>query len=99
MKIYPAIEGEKRAEDSHVYIVKSSDSLCKTYRMYLCDGSRYLEIKFLNGLTSNIIHAWQKLKSPVSAYLKVGDKVKVTASRYATREAMSNWVRERTHTV
>lgn len=55
-----------------------------------------------NGLTSDIIHAGQKLKIPkaaVSSALKVGDMVKVTASRYATGETVPGWVKERTHKV
>jgi len=98
-KIYPKDESVPPSETGQIHIVKSGDSLWKIAKTYLGDGSRYPEIKLLNGLTSNVIYAGQKLKLPVSAYLKVGDKVKVTASRYATGQAIPGWVKERTHTV
>ena len=98
-KIYPREEALQPSETGQVHIVKSGDSLWKIAKTYLGDGSRYPEIKLLNGLTSNVIYAGQKLKLPVSAFLKVGDKVKITASRYATGETIPGWVKERTHTV
>lgn len=98
-KIYPKEESVQPSESGQVHIVRSGDSLWKIAKDYLGDGSRYPEIKLLNGLNSNVICAGQRLKLPVSAYLKVGDKVKITASRYATGEIIPGWVKERTHTV
>ena len=46
------------------YTVKSGDSLWKIAEKQLGDGARYNEIKTLNGLTSNTIHAGQTLKLP-----------------------------------
>jgi len=46
------------------YTVKKGDSLWKIAAEQLGDGSRYNEIKTLNGLTSNTIHAGQTLKLP-----------------------------------
>ncbi len=68
----------------------------------LGDGSRYPEIKKLNGLKGDTIYTGQKLKIPGtvnSLRLKVGDKVRITASHYATGEVIPAWVRERTHAV
>ena len=79
--------------------VVSGDSLWRIAARLLGDGRRYPEIKKLNRLTSDIIRAGQKLKIPGSSALKVGDMVKVTASRYATGETVPGWVKERTHKV
>lgn len=49
---------------THTYTVKSGDSLWKIAEKQLGDGARYNEIKTLNGLTSNTIHAGQTLKLP-----------------------------------
>ncbi len=46
------------------YTVKQGDSLWAIAAAQLGDGSRYNEIKTLNGLTSNTIHAGQTLKLP-----------------------------------
>lgn len=46
------------------YTVKAGDSLWAIAAKQLGDGSRYNEIKTMNGLTSNIIHAGQTLKLP-----------------------------------
>lgn len=46
------------------YTVKSGDSLWKIAASQLGNGSRYTEIKSLNGLTSDVIHAGQVLKLP-----------------------------------
>lgn len=97
-KVYPKEEVTSIA-GQHIHIVKSGDSLWKIAREYLGDGSRYPEIKLLNALTSNTIYAGQKLKIPVSAFFKVGDKVTVTASRYSTGETIPKWVKERTHII
>ena len=46
------------------YTVKSGDSLWAIAANQLGDGSRYNEIKTMNGLTSNTIYAGQTLKLP-----------------------------------
>ena len=46
------------------YTVKAGDSLWAIAAKQLGDGSRYNEIKTMNGLTSNLIHAGQTLKLP-----------------------------------
>lgn len=46
------------------YTVKQGDSLWAIAAAQLGDGSRYNEIKVMNGLTSNTIHAGQTLKLP-----------------------------------
>lgn len=46
------------------YTVKPGDSLWAIAAAQLGDGSRYNEIKVMNGLTSNTIHAGQTLKLP-----------------------------------
>ena len=46
------------------YTVKQGDSLWAIASKQLGDGSRYNEIKVMNGLTSNTIHAGQTLKLP-----------------------------------
>lgn len=97
-KIYPAKE-DKSAESQYMHVVKSGDSLWRIAKEYLGDGSRYPEIKLLNGLISNVIYAGQKLKLPISAFFKVGDKVTITASRYATGETIPGWVKERMHII
>lgn len=48
------------------YTVQKGDSLWSISASQLGDGSRYPEIKKLNGLTSDTIHAGQVLKIPVS---------------------------------
>ena len=50
---------------TRTYTVKSRDSLWAIAEKQLGDGARYNEIKNLNGLTSNTIHAGQTLKLPV----------------------------------
>lgn len=49
---------------TRTYTVKSGDSLWAIAAKQLGDGARYNEIKTLNGLTSNTIHAGQTLKLP-----------------------------------
>jgi len=98
-----AIYPEKSAAEYGTYTVVSGDSLWRIAAKLLGDGRRYPEIKKLNGLTSDIIHAGQKLKIPRVApdvtAIKVGDTVRVTASNYATGQTVPNWVKERTHKV
>ena len=98
-----AIYPEKSAAEYGTYTVVSGDSLWRIAARLLGDGRRYPEIKKLNGLTSDVIHAGQKLKIPGVApdvtAIKVGDTVRVTASNYATGQTVPNWVKERTHKV
>lgn len=47
-----------------IYTVIKGDSIWKIAKEQLGNGERYTEIKALNGLTSNIIYAGQKLKIP-----------------------------------
>ena len=54
----------KPAPTYEIYTVVKGDSLWKIAKEKLGNGERYTEIKALNGLTSNIIYAGQKLKIP-----------------------------------
>lgn len=47
-----------------IYTVVKGDSIWKIAKEKLGNGERYIEIKALNGLTSNTIYAGQKLKIP-----------------------------------
>ena len=58
--IYPA----KAAETYRIHTVVKGDTLWDIAKNYLGDGSRYPEIKTLNGLTSNVIYSGWKLKIP-----------------------------------
>lgn len=58
--IYPA----KAAETYRVHTVVKGDTLWEIAKKYLGNGSRYPEIKTLNGLTSNVIYSGWKLKIP-----------------------------------
>lgn len=53
-----------KAATSRTYTVKKGDSLWAIAAKQLGNGSRYKEIKSLNGLTSDTIHAGQVLKLP-----------------------------------
>ena len=55
--IYPS-------EKYRLHTVVKGDSLWNIAKKYLGNGSRYPEIKELNGLTSNIIYSGWKLKIP-----------------------------------
>ena len=46
------------------YTVKAEDSLWAIAASQLGNGARYKEIKTMNGMTSNLIHAGQTLKLP-----------------------------------
>jgi len=50
--------------DGEVYTVAKGDTLWRIAAVKLGTGSRFPEIKALNGLTSNNIFAGQKLKIP-----------------------------------
>ena len=56
--IYPVTETYR------VHTVVKGDTLWEIAKKYLGNGSRYPEIKTLNGLTSNVIHSGWKLKIP-----------------------------------
>jgi hypothetical protein len=57
----PAVEPE---ETLRVHTVVRGDTLYEIAKAYLGDGSRYREIKTLNGLTSNTIYVGMELKIP-----------------------------------
>ena len=60
--IYPV---EKPAEETYrVHTVVKGDTLWDIAQKYLGNGSRYPEIKTLNGLDSNVIYSGWKLKIP-----------------------------------
>ena len=60
--IYPV---EKPAEETYrVHTVVKGDTLWDIAQEYLGNGSRYPEIKTLNGLDSNVIYSGWKLKIP-----------------------------------
>ena len=52
------------AASSATYTVQKGDSLWAIAAEYLGNGTRYTEIKKLNGLTSDVIYAGQVLKLP-----------------------------------
>ncbi len=60
--IYPA-EGQTEP-DYRIHTVVKGDTLWDIAEFYLGKGSRYPEIKTLNGLTSNVIYSGWKLKIP-----------------------------------
>ena len=51
---------------TRTYTVKAGDSLWAIAAAQMGDGARYNEIKTLNGLNSNTIHAGQTLKLPAN---------------------------------
>ena len=59
--IYPA---ETAEEIYRIHTVVKGDTLWDIAVQYLGKGSRYTEIKTLNGLTSNVIYSGWKLKIP-----------------------------------
>lgn len=54
----------KSVSSHDIYTVVKGDSIWKIAKEKLGNGERYIEIKALNGLTSNTIYAGQKLKIP-----------------------------------
>lgn len=63
--IYP-VEGatESGTDDYRIHTVVKGDTLWDIAALYLGKGSRYPEIKTLNGLKSNVIYSGWKLKIP-----------------------------------
>lgn len=59
-----AVAEEKPASTYRTHTVVKGDTLWDIAERYLGKGSRYSEIKTLNGLTSNVIYSGQKLKIP-----------------------------------
>ena len=60
--IYPV---ENKAEEAYrIHTVVKGDTLWEIAKAYLGNGSRYPEIKALNGLKSNVIYTGWKLKLP-----------------------------------
>ena len=51
-------------ETYRVHTVVKGDTLWEIAKKYLGNGTRYPEIKELNGLTSNVIYSGWKLKIP-----------------------------------
>ena len=64
--IYPVAERPSVTdqEDYRIHTVVRGDTLFEIAKAYLADGSRYRDIKSLNGLTSNTIYVGMKLKIP-----------------------------------
>ena len=64
--IYPTAEESPAVnqEAYRVHTVVRGDTLFEIAKAYLADGSRYRDIKSLNGLTSNTIYVGMKLKIP-----------------------------------
>lgn len=63
--IYPTDgTSETGTDDYRIHTVVKGDTLWDIATLYLGKGSRYLEIKTLNGLKSNVIYSGWKLKIP-----------------------------------
>ena len=65
--IYPIVEKAPTNEPEETYRIHTvvrGDTLYEIAKAYLADGSRYREIKTLNGLASDTIYVGQKLKLP-----------------------------------
>lgn len=65
--IYPIVEKAPTNEPEETYRIHTvvrGDTLYEIAKAYLTDGSRYREIKTLNGLKSDTIYVGQKLKLP-----------------------------------
>ena len=64
IKVEEETKVESKPEYQCIHTVVRGDSLWKIATKYLGKGSRYTEIKTLNGLKSNTIYAGTKLKIP-----------------------------------
>lgn len=64
IRIPGSASGSGNASGNRTYTVRQGDSLWAIAASQLGNGSRYKEIKTLNGLTSDTIHAGQTLKLP-----------------------------------
>ena len=62
--IYPSGAVAEPVEEYRIHTVVKGDTLWEIAKEYLGDGSRYPEIKALNGLKSNVIYSGWKLKIP-----------------------------------
>lgn len=62
--IYPTGDCTPGAAVYRIHTVIKGDTLWDLARKYLGDGSRYPEIKTLNGLSSDVIRSGWKLKIP-----------------------------------
>ena len=62
--IYPTETTDAAEEEYTVHTVVPGDTLWKIAEKYLGKGTRYPEVKELNGLTSNVIYRGMKLKIP-----------------------------------
>lgn len=65
--IYPVAETVPTTKEEETYCVHTvvrGDTLYEIAKAYLADGSRYREIKVLNGLTSDTIYVGMELKIP-----------------------------------
>lgn len=63
--IYP---NEEHTEETYrIHTVVKGDALWDIAKKYLGDGTRYPEIKTMNGLKSNVIYSGWKLKIPNQA--------------------------------
>ena len=67
MAIYPIVEKaptNEPEENYRIHTVVRGDTLYEIAKAYLADGSRYREIKTLNGLKSDTIYVGMQLKIP-----------------------------------
>ena len=62
--IYPEKAAEPTDSGYTIHTVVRGDTLWAIAQKYLGKGTRYPEIKELNGLTSNVIYRGMKLKIP-----------------------------------
>ena len=64
LAIYPRETAEPKEETYTIHTVVRGDTLWAIAQRYLGKGTRYPEIKELNGLSSNVIYRGMKLKIP-----------------------------------
>lgn len=98
------------SSNTSTYVVVAGDSLWGIANGLLGDGSRYTEIKTLNGLTSDIIYVGQTLKIPVKSSgsntnnggstIIEGSVVKVkNGAKTYTGGSLASFVYDRNHVV